>query len=144
MLADYVRHTREHMRREEAVFYSGAERVLTATDWSALAGGPPSRDPAGDLHRLGARYPRLAARLAAPERLVAGARAPARDALRLAVEHLAEACGTAWRETADFARDGFEDLARARGPVAIARTSVDLTSRGVRHAARLAALPFRR
>ena len=102
-LADYVQHTRGHMRREEVVFYSGAERVLTASDWAALAGGPAPRDPAGDLRRLQSRYPRLAARLAAPERQVAGppgtvAAAPER--LRLVIDQLAEACGTALRETA--------------------------------------------
>ena len=85
------------------MFYSGAERVLTASDWAALAGGPAPRDPAGDLRRLQSRYPRLAARLAAPERQVAGppgtvAAAPER--LRLVIEQLAEACGTALRETA--------------------------------------------
>ena len=147
MLGDYVRHTREHMRREEAVFYSGAERVLTQADWAALADSAPSRDPAGDLHRLAARHPRLAARLAAPERQVSGppgAAAAAQDRVRLAIEQLAEACGTAWRETADLARDGVADLARVRSPVALAKVSVSLAARGVRHAARVAVLPFRR
>lgn len=146
-LSDYVRHTREHMRREEQVFYSGAERVLTASDWGALAGGPAPRDPAGDLHRLQARYPRLAARLAAPERMVsgpAGAGAAAHDRLRLAIDQVAEACGTAWRETADLARDGIANLAGVRSPFGLARVSVTLTTRGARHAARLATLPFRR
>ena len=147
MLGDYVRHTREHMRREEAVFYSGAERVLTQADWAALADSAPSRDPAGDLHRLAARHPRLAARLAAPERQVSGppgAAAAAQDRVRLAIEQLAEACGTAWRETADLARDGVADLAGVRSPVALAKVSVSLAARGVRHAARVAVLPFRR
>jgi len=146
-LGDYVRHTREHMRREEAVFYSGAERVLDASDWAELVRGPVPRDPAGDLGRLEARYPRLAARLAAPERLVAGpagAGAAAQDRVRLAIEQVAEACGTAWRETADLARDGIADVAAVRSPVALARVSISLTTRGVRHAARLATLPFRR
>jgi len=146
-LGDYVRHTRAHMRREELVFYSGAERVLSASDWAELARGPAPRDPAGDLHRLQSRYPRLAARLAAPERQVSGpsgAGAAAQDHLRLAIERVAEACGTAWRETADLARDGIADLAGVRSPVGLAKVSVSLTTRGARHAARLAWLPFRR
>ena len=68
----YVRHTREHMRREEAVFYTGSERVLRASDWAALMDGASQRDPALDLNRLATRYPRLAARLAEPERSVTG------------------------------------------------------------------------
>ena len=147
MLTDYVKHTRAHMRREEAVFYSGAERVLTPADWAALADGAPSRDPAGDLHRLAARHPRLAARLAAPERQVSGpsgAGAATHDRVRLAVEQLAEACGTALRESADLARDGVADLAGVRSPVALAKVSVSIAARSVRHAARVAVLPFRR
>ena len=38
-LQAYVRHTRAHMRREEAVFYTGSERVLRASDWAALMEG---------------------------------------------------------------------------------------------------------
>ena len=146
-LSDYVRHTRGHMRREELVFYSGAERVLTAADWAALAGAPAPRDPAGDLQRLQSRYPRLAARLAAPERLVSGppgAGAATHDRLRLLIEQVAEACGTAWRETADLARDGISDLAGVRSPAGLAKVSVSLTTRGARHAVRLTTLPFRR
>lgn len=71
-LQQYVAHTREHMKREEAVFYTGSERVLSASDWAALMEGASQRDPALDLDRLAARYPRLAARLAEPERSVTG------------------------------------------------------------------------
>ena len=71
-LQQYVVHTREHMKREEAVFYTGSERVLRASDWAALMEGTSQRDPALDLDRLAARYPRLAARLADPERSVTG------------------------------------------------------------------------
>ena len=71
-LQSYVRHTRAHMLREEAVFYTGSERVLRAPDWAVLMEGAGQRDPAGDLARLAARYPRLAARLSQPERQVSG------------------------------------------------------------------------
>jgi hemerythrin-like domain-containing protein len=71
-LQQYVQHTRDHMRREEAVFYKGSERVLRAADWTALLAGPMSRDPAGDPERFAARYPRLAERMSRPRRDVTG------------------------------------------------------------------------
>ena len=71
-LQQYVRAARAHMRREEAVFYSGSERVLRASDWAALMDGPQQRDPATDLQRLASRYPRLAEQLQRPERAIGG------------------------------------------------------------------------
>lgn len=87
-LQQYVTHTREHMKREEAVFYTGSERVLRASDWAALMEGASQRDPALDLDRLATRYPQLAARLAAPERTVTGRAEP--DGRTTGVKRLAE------------------------------------------------------
>ncbi|MCK7468781.1 MAG: hypothetical protein MZU91_12100 [Desulfosudis oleivorans] len=67
-LQQYVQRTRDHMRREEAVFYTGSERVLRASDRAALMVGPMPRDPAADPQRFAARYPRLAERMARPQR----------------------------------------------------------------------------
>jgi len=148
-LQDYVRHTRGHMRREETVFYAGAARVLRASDWSAIVAGPTPRDPAGDLLRLAQRYPRLAARLAQPEREVAGhdeqpAREHDRPGIRQRVEVVAERCGEALHETADFARAGLTDLGAIRSPAGAVRASVAITTRSLRYASRLVALSFRR
>jgi hemerythrin-like domain-containing protein len=106
-LQQYVQHTREHMKREEAVFYTGSERVLRPSDWSTLMEGSQQRDPAGDLQRLAARYPRLAERLLQPERHVSetGARrAPRREGLRVCAERVIEFYAQLAHETIDLAR----------------------------------------
>jgi len=106
-LQQYVQHTREHMKREEAVFYTGSERVLRPSDWSTLMEGSQQRDPAGDLQRLAARYPRLAERLLQPERHVSetGARsAPRREGLRMCAERVIEFYAQLAHETIDLAR----------------------------------------
>ena len=149
LLQDYVRHTRGHMRREEAVFYTGSARALKASDWAAIMAGPMPRDPAGDLHRLADRYPQLAARLARPERTVTGlgedaAQAPDRPGIRQRAEVVAELCGELLHEAADLARAGLEDLAAIRSPLGAVRASWSMGVRGVRYAARVATLPFRR
>lgn len=149
LLQDYVRHTREHMRREEAVFYSGAARVLKASDWAAIMAGPMSRDPAGDLHRLAARYPRLAARLALAERTVAGqyeseALPQDRPGILQRAEIAAELVAEILHETAELARRGIADVSGIRSPVGLVRASVAVSARNFRYAARLATLPFRR
>lgn len=148
-LQDYVHRTRQHMRREEAVFYAGSARVLKASDWAAIMSGPMPRDPAGDLHRLAARYPRLAARLAQPERVVTGsgereARPQDRPGIRQRAELVAELFGEVLHDTADLARRGISDLGKVRSPVGLARVSVGIGARGCGYAVKLAKLPFRR
>lgn len=64
---EYVRHTRAHMRHEEAVFYARAEAALDASDWCQIIRsdhGP--QDPLADLAEMGNSYPRLAASLGLP------------------------------------------------------------------------------
>jgi hemerythrin-like domain-containing protein len=119
----YVRHTREHMRREEAVFYTGSERVLRASDWAALMDGASQRDPALDLDRLAARYPRLAARLAEPERNVTG---PGENAghgggLVHLLERIVEACAKLAHQTIDCAARVATQPVRRRAARAPAR-----------------------
>jgi hemerythrin-like domain-containing protein len=106
-LQQYVQHTREHMKREEAVFYTGSERVLRPSDWSTLMEGSQQRDPAGDLQRLAARYPRLAERLLQPERHVSETRArnaPRREGLRMCAERVIEFYARLAHETIDLAQ----------------------------------------
>jgi hemerythrin-like domain-containing protein len=147
-LQDYVRHTRGHMRREEAVFYTGAARVLRASDWAAIAGGPMPRDPAGNLIRLAERYPKLAARLARPERMVAGhgeqiVQPLDRPGIRQRAEVAAELLGEALHETADFVRAGLADLGAVRSPAGAVRASFSIGARSLRCASRLVGLPLR-
>ncbi len=148
-LQDYVRHTRAHMRREEAVFYTGSARVLKASDWATIMAGPMPRDPAGNLLRLADRYPKLAARLAQPERVVAGhgeqiAQPHDRPGVRQRAEVVAELCGEALHEAVDLVQGGLTDLGGVRSPAGAVRASFSIGARSLRCASRLVALPFRR
>jgi hemerythrin-like domain-containing protein len=148
-LQDYVRHTRAHMRREEAVFYTGSARVLKASDWATIMSGPMPRDPAGNLLRLADRYPKLAARLAQPERVVAGhgeqiAQPHDRPGVRQRAEVVAELCGEALHEAVDLVQAGLADLGGIRSPAGAVRASFSIGARSLRCASRLVALPFRR
>ena len=147
-LEHYVQATREHMRREEAVFYTGSERVLRANDWAALLSGPTPRDPAGSLERLAVRYPRLAARLAQPERLVKGTDETVPDphgrpGFRQGAERFVERVAELLHESADVARGGVEGLRKVRSPLGLARVTVDFGARSCVLAAKAATLPFR-
>lgn len=145
-LQQYVRHTREHMKREEAVFYSGSERVLNASDWAALTEGATQRDPALDLDRLAARYPRLAARLAEPERSVTGLGETVEPGSRIKhlVERIIESCAMLAHESIDLARANVGDLRRVRTPLGLVRTANSIRVRSNRYAVRVVTLPFRR
>lgn len=104
-LQQYVRKTRDHMRREEAVFYTGSERVLRAADWAALMANPMPRDPAADPQRFAARYPRLAERMSRPQRDVTGASGTASGTdLRARLENAVERCATLLHQVIDVAQ----------------------------------------
>jgi hemerythrin-like domain-containing protein len=145
-LQQYVRHTRAHMRREEAVFYTGTERVLRASDWAALMDGTEQKDPAGDLHRLAARYPRLAARLSQPERHVTG---PGETldrgrSLKHRVEWVIERGAGLAHEALDVTKANFEELRSVRTPLALVRTARSVGARSNRFAVSVVMRPFRR
>ena len=145
-LQQYVAHTRAHMRREEAVFYTGSERVLRASDWAALMQGPDQRDPALNLDRLAVRYPRLAARLADPERAVTG-RGEAIErthGLRHAVEQLLEACATLAHETLDLVRANVQDLRSVRTPASLLQSANAIRVRSTQYTWQIVTRPFRR
>lgn len=104
-LQRYVGHTRDHMRREEAVFYTGSERVLRSSDWAALMAGPMPRDPAADPQRFAARYPRLAERMSRPQREVTGPRESVSGTdLRAGVERVLERCAALLHQAIDVAQ----------------------------------------
>jgi hemerythrin-like domain-containing protein len=146
-LQAYVRHTRAHMLREEAVFYTGSERVLQASDWAALMEGAEQRDPAGDLARLAARYPRLAARLSQPERQVSGAgetQLRACDRAQHLLERIVETYGMLAQEAIDVTRSNLAELRSVRTPLALLRTAGSIRTRSSRLAIRVVSEPFRR
>jgi hemerythrin-like domain-containing protein len=142
----YVRHTRAHIRREEAVFYTGSERVLRASDWAILMDGTDQKDPAGDVVRLSARYPRLAARLSQPERYVTGPGETMERgrSLKHRVEWAIERCAALAHETIDVARANVGDLRRVRTPLDLARSVGAIGARSNRFVARVLTQPFRR
>ena len=103
-LHQYVQQTRDHMRREEAVFYTGSERVLRASDWAALLAGPMARDPARDPQRFAARYPRLAERMSRPQRYVTGpGEGTSSTTLRAFAGRLVDRCAAVLHEALDVA-----------------------------------------
>jgi hemerythrin-like domain-containing protein len=116
LLQQYVQHTRDHMRREEAVFYTGSERVLRASDWTALMAEPMPRDPVMDPQRFAARYPRLAQRMARPQRDMAGLRdtTSATD-LRARAEQVVERCADLLHRAIDVAQCAVRKVVRATG-----------------------------
>jgi hemerythrin-like domain-containing protein len=115
-LQQYVQQTRDHMRREEAVFYTGSERVLRASDWAALMAGPMPRDPAADPQRFATRYPRLAERMSRPQRIVTGPRETSSGAdLRARAEEVVERCAARLRQAIDVAQCVARAAVRAAG-----------------------------
>lgn len=145
LLRAYVKQARDHMRRAEVLFYPSAERGLTGSDWSALTSGPAMRDPAGDLNRLAARYPRLAQRLAQPERLIGDRgdherHVTGRPSLREDLERVAERIAELLHDSADLARSGLSDLRRARSPLRLAAITLDVGLKSWRLAGRTATL----
>jgi len=103
-LHQYVQKTRDHMRREEAVFYTGSERVLRASDWVALLAGPMARDPARDPQRFAARYPRLAERMSRPQSYVTGpGEGTSSTTLRAFAGRLVDRCAAVLHEALDVA-----------------------------------------
>ena len=145
-LHQYVAHTREHMRREEAVFYTGSERVLRASDWAALMQGPSQRDPALDLDRLAGRYPHLAARLADPERTVTWRGEPVerRLGLRHVLEQLIETWSTLAHETLDLVRANIQDLGAVRTPAGLLKSANAIRVRSTSYTWRILNQPFKR
>lgn len=104
-LRDYVQHARDHMRREEVVFYAGSERVLRTPDWAALLADSAARDPAADPRHFAARYPRLAECLSRQQREMTGTgQSSVRAGLLIRGEQVVERAATLLHRAIDFAR----------------------------------------
>ncbi len=101
-LHDYVQHARDHMRREEIVFYAGSERVLRKSDWTALIARSVARDPAGNPRHFASRYPRLAHRMSLSQREMTSVRETSlRSGLRIRAEALVECAATVLHRAID-------------------------------------------
>lgn len=147
LLHDYVRYTRAHMRREEAVFYARSESVLEPSDWIELSASDKVSDPMSDLRRLAAEYPLLAARLTHPVREVGGidTAAPARpsDLLRHLLEELSEVIGAIVHDAVELVSANFDSVRGVRAPADLARVARSIHRRNVRFAGHCVERPAR-
>ena len=152
-LADYVEHTRDHMRNEEAVFYAQAERALKSSDWPMLHAETTPADPTGNPVLLAQEYPHLAARLFHPVSDVgepgdppgAGGSAPerARGAVRDGLEQLVELYGELIDEGVEIVRANLATVSSARSPWALVRAAGPVGLRNCRFVARCVVDPSR-
>lgn len=116
---EYVRHTRAHMRHEEAVFYARAEAALNPEDWREVIDsdhGP--QDPMAGLAEMGRSYPRLAVRLGLPlthlgllERVE-----PVSEELKLQMLALTDLYGGLLHDALDLGRSHVDRLLAVRDP----------------------------
>jgi len=133
-LRNYVRLTRAHMRREEAVFYARAENALHAADWRKLAAGDTASDPMLDPRRLATRYPLLSKRFAQPVREVGGpgpfaARANIGEAVWHGLEQLVEISGELAHDALELARANLDSVRAIRSPADIVRAARPIHAR---------------
>lgn len=143
---DYVRHTRAHMRNEEAVFYARAEDALSPEDWAeVIAADHGPQDPIADLVEMGGRYPNLAASLGVPvshlgldERVQ-----PVSDELRLQLLALTDLYGGLVYDAVDLTRTNLDRLLAVRGGASLVRALGDMASDNLRFAGRCLTQPPR-
>lgn len=142
---DYVRHTRTHMRNEESVFYSRAERVLDPGDWQAITADDGPQDPMADLAEMSASYPALAEKLGLTTRHVGPARTdqPASSELRLQMLALADLYGGLMIDAVDLTRNHFNRLKTVRGPASMLRVAGEISSDNFRFASQCVTRPSR-
>jgi hemerythrin-like domain-containing protein len=142
---DYLRHTRTHMRHEETVFYSRAERVLSQEDWQAIIPDDGPDDPITDLKRLSASYPALARRLEEPTSHL-GLSRPERSSsneLRLQMLALTDLYGGLMYEAVDLTRSNFERLKSVRDPASLMRAAGAISADNLRFAGQCVTRPSR-
>ncbi len=142
---DYLRHTRTHMRHEETVFYSRAERVLTDEDWLAITADDGPDDPITDIRTMRASYPALARSLDDPTSHL-GLNRPERSSsneLRLQVLALTDLYGGLMYEAIDLTRTNFRRLKSARGPVSLVRAAGTIYADNLRFAGQCVTRPSR-
>lgn len=142
----YVRHTRIHMRNEEAVFYRRAERVLEPDDWrDIVAADDGSRDPMTDLALMRDRYPHLAEHLGLPVKqlgLVERTQ-PVSEELRLQMLALTDLYGGLIHEALELARGNVDQLLGVRSPSALVRAVGEISSNNLRFAGQCLTRPPR-
>jgi hemerythrin-like domain-containing protein len=153
-LAEYVAHTHNHIRREEAAFYAQSERVLEDSDWAALLADTRPEDPMGDEGLLAQEYPHLAGRLLQPVSEVAGrgdalrvgsssALDRAHGVVRDGVEQFVELYGEMFQDGFEVARSNLAALRAVRSPWGLVRAAGPVSARNCRFVVRFLAHPPR-
>lgn len=143
---DYVRHTRIHMRNEEAVFYARAESVLDEQDWQAVIAADDQRqDPMIDLARMAEDYPRLAEKLGLPVRHLGLVErtGPLSEELRAQMLALTDLYGGLAYEALALGRGNLDRLLAVRGPSSLARAVGEISSANLRFAGQCLTRPPR-
>jgi hemerythrin-like domain-containing protein len=148
LLQSYVRHTRDHMRREEVVFYARSESVLERSDWNALSVADEPADPMSDLRKLAAEYPLLAARLTQPVREIGGTGIAAGttrsgDLMRHILEDFSEAYGGLFHDAIDLVRANIDSLRSVRTPTGFMRAARPIHARNMQFLGRCVTRPTR-
>ncbi|MEE4295166.1 MAG: hemerythrin domain-containing protein [Wenzhouxiangella sp.] len=145
-IQEYVRHTRVHMRDEEAVFYARAEGVLDGRDWrEVIAADDGRKDPMTDLVEMSSRYPRLAEQLGLPvQQLGLIERAsPVSEALREQMLSLIDLYGGLAYDMLDLGRGHIDRLLSVRGPVSLAKAMGEMSSANLKFVGRCLTRPPR-
>lgn len=145
-LQDYVRHTRIHMRHEEAVFYARAEQALEASDWrEIIAADHGPQDPIVDLVAMSGRYPLLAERLgvSVSHLGLAERETPVNQELRLQMLALTDLYGGLLNDAVGLGQVNLNRLLAVRGPVSLARACADIATDNLEFAGRCLARPPR-
>lgn len=145
-IQDYVRHTRIHMRNEEAVFYRRAESVLDKEDWEAVIGADDGRqDPMVDLALMSHDYPHLAEQLGVPVRHLGLVErtGPVSEELRLQALALTDLYGGLVHDAFALGRDHLNCLLSVRTPSSLARAVGQISTANLRFAGQCLTRPSR-
>ncbi|MDT8408410.1 MAG: hemerythrin domain-containing protein [Wenzhouxiangellaceae bacterium] len=141
----YIRHTRLHMRDEEAVFYARAEQVLNNADWAEIIDDDGLQDPLADMAAFGIQHPALAAHFNVPnhhrgQNEITGVEA---TAPRHHVLALTDLYGGLLHEGLGLTRLNASRLLAVRGPISLVRAVTSITSANLRFAGQCLTRPTR-
>lgn len=143
----YIRHSRLHMRNEEAVFYARAEQVLGKSDWVEIIGNGVGKgsqqDPLADMDALADEYPRLAAHFNLPTRQSGQDRTNSDEPgeMHYHVLALTDLYGGLMHEGLDLTRRNARRLLSVRGPISLARAVTSITADNLRFAGQCVTRP---
>lgn len=141
----YIRHSRLHMRNEEAVFYARAEQVLGKSDWVDILGKGRLQDPLADMDALADAYPRLAAHFNLPTRKPGPGQTENDEpgAMHNHVLALTDLYGGLMHEGLDLTRRNARRLLSVRGPISLLRAVSGITTDNLHFAGQCFTRPSR-